>query len=172
MKILRKMVKFGLVHNDDILDIREDTEEDVPPSKNSPYPPTALKDNLTEQQRSRDRDTTALYKQFVEAHKEKQRFSKKAKKAICVSCVAWVSLLIIVCCVLSIYVITKTNRQSSDIVALISAVIPIVVAIVGTLNIVVRHVFPENEEKNITEIVKAIHENDFKNKQENLKRPN
>ena len=153
------------------LEITDETIEIDPKERAIPILADPMDDNLTLEQRNRDRDTTALYKQFVEAHNEKRKFAKKAKKAICISCVAWVSLLIIMCGVLSIYVIIKTTRQAADIVALISTVIPIVVAILGTLNIVVRHVFPENEEKNITEIVKAIHENDFKNKQENLKNP-
>ena len=44
-----------------------------------------------------------------------------------------------------------------------------IAAVIGTLNIVTKYVFPENEEKNITDIVKLIHKNDLKNKQENMK---
>lgn len=125
-------------------------------------------DNLTEQQRERDKSTTKLYEQFVTAHKEKTQFSGGAKKAIRASCITWISLLFLVCIVLSAYTVILTERQTSDLLTLVSALVPIIVAIIGTLNIITKYVFPEDEDRHITEIVKAIHENDLKNKQGNI----
>jgi len=48
-------------------------------------------------------------------------------------------------------------------------IVPLVTAIIGILHVVVKYVFPEDEDKNITSIVEKIHDNDFKNKQENMK---
>ncbi|MCL2045711.1 MAG: hypothetical protein FWG88_04940 [Oscillospiraceae bacterium] len=141
-----------------------------PPSRNTLGLEIPVSDNLTVQQRSRDEETTTLYKQYVNAHKQKQVFSEKAKRTIHLYCILWVSAMLLVCFTLSFYVIIGTARNTSDIVALLSAIIPLVAALVGTLNIVTKYVFPEDEERNITEIVKQIHENDLRNKQENLKR--
>ena len=126
-------------------------------------------DYLTSQQRKRDQETTKLYEQFVKSHEDKQEFARKSKEYIRNSCFVWVIVLILTCAGLSWYVIACTERSINDIAALISALVPITVAIIGTLNIVTKYVFPEDEEKNITEIVKLIHTNDLANKQENLK---
>ena len=129
-----------------------------------------LQDNLTGQQRARDKQTTVLYRQFSDAHKSKQAFSGRAKKGIYIACTAWVSVLILGCIVFSGFVLLKPEKGVNDIVALIVAVVPMLTAILGTLNIVTKYVFPEDEEKHITEIVKTILDNDLLNKQENIKR--
>ena len=146
------------------------TIETPPANRNLPKLETPIYDNLTVQQRERDIYTTGLLKQYVEAHKKKQNFAKNAKRTIFVCCIIWVFLLVLTCIGLSVFVILGTKRQVSDIISLISAIIPLTIAIIGTLNIVTKYVFPEDEEKNITEIVKQIQENDLKNKQQNLEK--
>ena len=130
-----------------------------------------LPDNLTEQQRERDQLTTLLYKQFISVYGEKQGYVKSSKKTIRNWCIVWVSALVITFVVLTCYILFGTGRKTGDIIALISAAIPILAAIIGTLNIVTKHVFPEDEERHITEIVKTILNNDLQNKIENLKKP-
>jgi len=125
-------------------------------------------DNLTKQQRLRDTQTTALYEQFVEAHKVKQEFTRNSKLHIRNACIAWVSVLILAFIFFATYVLVFTDRKIVDIVSLISAAIPLLVAIIGTLNIVTKHVFPEDEEKHISNIVKTILDNDLKNKLANI----
>jgi hypothetical protein len=142
-----------------------------PANRTVPDTKAPIDDNLTEQQRLRDEYTTNLYKQFVDAHKEKQLFVKKSKESIRSWCIAWVTLLILACICLSAFVLIGTERQATDVIALISSAVPLVAAVIGTLNIVTKHVFPENEEQYITDIVKAINENDLKNKQQNLMGP-
>jgi hypothetical protein len=44
--------------------------------------------------------------------------------------------------------------------------------IIGMLKIIVRYIFPENEEQYITKIVEDIQKNDLKNKRENIKNEN
>lgn len=127
-------------------------------------------DNLTAQQRERDEQTTALYRQFVGAHKAKQDFVKGSKAKIRVYCTTWVSALILTCIALAAYVLIFTKRQGTDIIALVSALVPLLAAVLGTLNIVIKYVFPEEEEKHITNIVQTILQNDLLNKQENMKR--
>ena len=148
--------------------VTENTIEVVPENRFSPPLEEPIKDNLTLEQRKRDEHTTTLYKQFVEAHNEKKSFAKGSKTAIRACCIVWVSVLVFSCIVLSAFILVGTNRSLTDIVALISAIIPLIVAIIGTLNIVTQYVFPEGEDRNITEIVKQIHENDLKNKQVNM----
>ena len=158
------MVKSGLDQG-----ITERTVEISPEGRMSPETEVPINDNLTPQQRERDVDTTILYRQFVNAHKEKQEFARGSKKAIRIFCIFSVSALLVVCAFLSVFFMLGTDRQVSDVVALISAIVPLLIAIIGTLNIVTKHVFPEDEERYITEIVKIIHANDLRNKQENIK---
>lgn len=130
----------------------------------------AKDDNLTIQQRERDKQTTMLYAQYVIAHKEKQDFAKQTKGLVRNLCFIWVSFFILASVGLSLYIIICTQRQVTDIVALLGAVIPFVLAIIGTLNIVVKHVFPENEEQYINEIVIAIGKNDLEHKMSNIRK--
>jgi len=119
-----------------------------------------------EQQESRDKATTDLYRQFVESHKEKQAFVKEEKKRILDFCIKWVSVFIGACVFFSliiVLIILFTKKESAGIIALLSVIVPMVVAVIGMLTIVTKYVFPEDEEKNITEIVKAIHKNDLDN---------
>ena len=129
-----------------------------------------IPDNLTKQQRQRDSQTTILYRQFIEAHKDKQGFIKNSKNHIRNACIAWVSVLILALILFAVHVLVFTDRQIADIVSLISVAVPLLVAIIGTLNIVTKHVFPEDEEKHITDIVKTILDNDLKNKLANIRR--
>ena len=149
--------------------ITEFTEEVEPATKALPKLEPSLKDNLTDEQRKRDKHTSILLEQFVKANDEKRAFAKIAKKVICVFCLGWVSILIVTCIALACFILTQTKRTTTDIIALISALAPLLATIVGTLNIVTKHVFPEDEDRNITEIVKAIQDNDLKNKQVNIR---
>jgi len=158
------MVRSGLPE-----EVNDLTVEIAPENRDFPELEETVKDNLTAEQRKRDEDTTTLYRQFVEAHNAKQLFSRSSKKVIRACCIAWISVFIMACIGLSAYVIIGTERQSADVIALISVIIPLIVAIIGTLNIVTKYVFPENEERHITEIVKTILDNDLKNKIENVR---
>ena len=129
-----------------------------------------MDDNLTYEQRNRDKVTTGLYRQFSEAHKEKQKFIKESKELIRSWCIGWVTALVAGCLILAGYIVFYSFRSPSDVVALIGALVPLVGAVIGMLNIVIKYVFPEDEEKYITEIVKIIYKNDLLNKQENIKK--
>ena len=131
-----------------------------------------MPDNLTSEQRKRDAHTSTLYKLFVDAYKNSRQFAKTFKLVICIWGLVLVSCMTIACVILSFYILMFTERQPSDIIALISAIIPLVVSIIGLLTIITKHIFPENEEKHVTEIVKLVHENDLKNKRENIRQHN
>ena len=128
-----------------------------------------MQDYLTSEQRLRDKQTTQLYGQFVESHKQKQVFVKQSKKLIFYFCLSWVSVFVLICAGIPFYILRFPERTITDIIALISVIVPIVVAIIGTLDVVAKYVFPEDEERHITEIVKAIQENDLNDKLANLK---
>ena len=180
---LKRMERSGLgdkiPHDDDNL-------IEIPPSKKTPIDTDVLEvepvskrrpiekespinDNLTEQQRKRDEHTTILYQHFVGAQKEQHEFRGKLKYAISNWCLWGVSFLVLACIALSGYTLIYTERQSSDIIALVGAIIPLLTAVVGILGIVTRYVFPEDADKYIAEFVKQIHENDLQNKRENIK---
>ena len=72
-------------------------------------------------------------------------------------------------CIFSTIWCIVTVTTYIDIAALISSYLAIIGLIVGILKIIAEYVFPKDDEKYITEIVKAIQDNDLKNKQENIK---
>lgn len=81
-------------------------------------------------------------------------------------------------CVVSIYVgwanchIKHLRLKDVDITDLIS-ILPVhsssLIALIGILKIISKYYFDTSDEKYITDIVKIIQENDFKNKKENIK---
>jgi hypothetical protein len=131
-----------------------------------------MPDNLTVQQRKRDGYTTKLYNLFVKSYESNRNFASIFKVIICAWCLIIVSGVFVACVMLAFYILQQTERTVGDIIALISATIPLATAVMGILQIVTKHVFPEDDEKHVTEIVKAIHDNDFKNKQENIRQQN
>ncbi len=58
---------------------------------------------------------------------------------------------------------------TESLVGLISVCVTFLTSVIGVLKIIVKYCFPENDEKYITEIVKAVQQNDLENKKENLK---
>ena len=151
-------------------EITDSTVEVTPTDRSIPGIEEAMPDYFTQQQRIRDEYNTDLFKQFVEAYREKRDFAKIAKNSISIWCIICVSLLILACIGLSGYTLIWTTRQVTDVIALLSAVIPLIIAIIGTLNIVTKYVFPENEEQHITDIVNSINKNDLDNKLANINR--
>jgi len=170
------MVKHGLSDKFDLnkpVIVDEDTTEIEPSSKGKnarqQIQVTHIPDNLTDEQFERDKQTTKLYEQFVKSHRNKQKFIRSSKKLILYFCLGWVTALIIACVVFPIYVLSRPVISQYDIISLISTIVPLIGAILGTLNIVTKYVFPKSEERYITKLVRLIHKNDLKNKRVNIK---
>lgn len=63
----------------------------------------------------------------------------------------------------------NNNASIPAMVEVISVCITFLSLIVGILTIMVKYVFPENEEEYITRIVEIIQNNDLENKKENIR---
>ena len=175
---LRRTVQCGLNNEfvtkvtDESIEIEPGIEMKVAQSVKSSPVIADVKDFLTPQQRSRDERTTILYEEFVAAYSEKRTFLKKSKRTIRCWAIAWITAIVSLIGYSLVHVLSFTDRNIGDIVILVSAIVPMLSAIIGILVIITKYVFPENEEQHITEIVKLILENDLKNKQENIKTQN
>ena len=129
---------------------------------------TNMDDNLTAEQKKRDVSTTDLYIAFIDNYKSNKLFSRKYKVVICRWCLWIIAILTASIVATILIVVCSTERKVGDIVTMVTAVASLIGTIIGILTIVAKHLFPENEEKHMTEIVKLIHENDFKNKEVNI----
>jgi len=126
-------------------------------------------DFFTTEQRNRDQFITRLFQSFVRSYESKSAFSDRAKTLILRFTIAWISIMLVSCLLATRSFILAGGRSFADISALLSAVLPFVAAIIGTLNIVTRYVFPADEEKYITEIVKSVQQYDLENKRLNMR---
>ena len=128
-----------------------------------------LKDEWqTEQQALRDLQITELLKCYVDGYSHKVKVNKKYRFWIMISCAVLV-VAVAFCCVFATVKITPMeNKSIGDIMTLITAYGGIIGSVLGVVKIITKYIFPENDEQYITEIVKAIQQNDLENKKVNI----
>lgn len=119
----------------------------------------------TTEQKERDKKITILLESYINAYKSKikvQKFLRFILFIVCISIIvgfAWVFISKIK----NIDFITS-SIEVSNLVSLISICATFIASVVGILHTIAKYCFPENDEKYITDIVKAVQENDFNNK--------
>lgn len=123
---------------------------------------------LTFQQIKRDEQITKLLQQYVSNYTLKTEFVSKGKSCLLYWSLTILAVLIAALCFLSSWFAIKGN-SINDVIKLIASAGSIVTIFVGTLKVITLYIFNKDDEKNITEIVKCIQENDLKNKIENIK---
>jgi len=122
----------------------------------------------SQQQSIRDKQITRLLKSFVDSYDDKRQFRRETKWGILFFAAFWMSLLLLACILFSKSVLADPDRSIADVAALLAALVPLVTAMLGTLGVVVRYVFPEDEDKNTAEILRLVQESDLKNRQLDL----
>ena len=130
---------------------------------------SALKDNWqTEEQKKRDVKISELLTQYVKAYSEKVSFVISKRNAI-VELLLWaISILIITIVVITFIFCFAKNGIEENLIAIISSYVSILSLIFGLLTTITKYIFPENDEKYITEIVSSIQKNDLENKKLNI----
>lgn len=123
----------------------------------------------TQEQKKRDRRVTELFTAYVEFYQGKAKAGRGYKLSIFIICI--IILLAVIGCLAAVtwFLINNSEKNPGEIAAIISAYITLAVSIVGVFKLVVEYVFPKDDEKYITEIVKAIQQNDLENKKENIR---
>lgn len=141
----------------------------VVPARNNEQ--LAEPDYLTNEQRIRDKKITQLLNAYVVDYQEKTSKNRLYKDVVFWFSVATLGIFtVIFAFFIVIQVVWRQNSMATeDVVSLVSVCITYLTLVVGILKIITKHIFPAKEEKNITEIVKTIQDNDFQNKKENLK---
>lgn len=121
----------------------------------------------TEQETKRDEFITDLLMEYVNSCKDKFQFKKIYKEKLFKVCIFSISALILLMIVICILLVCR--RDGLDlIIPFISTCVTFIGSFIGILKIIVKYIFPENDEKYITEIVQLIQNNDLANKKENL----
>lgn len=124
----------------------------------------------TTQQRSRDKNITALLQSYVNTYNYKNSSNKWYKGILFGVCV----LILISFTVVLIFTVINFGRAiqwmtTESVVQLISVCLTFLTLIVGILKIITKYVFPVNDEEYITRIVELIQNNDLENKKENIR---
>ncbi|MBR2949948.1 MAG: hypothetical protein IKC46_08805 [Lachnospiraceae bacterium] len=125
---------------------------------------------MTKQQRLRDKRVTELLELYVSGYKYKNQ-SNKWYKGLLLLCSCSILIAFTVVFIILIFNMDFSNDAVSvtSMVEVISVCITFLSLIVGILTIIVKYVFPENEEEYITRIVEIIQNNDLENKKENIR---
>lgn len=122
----------------------------------------------TKQQKKRDKIITDLLKQYLKSYKNKVEITKTSRIIISITLGIILITLISTCVFITCLCIKKEISDWTNLIALISAYATLFGLIIGLLKIITKYIFPTDDEKYITEIVKAIQSNDLANKREDL----
>lgn len=123
---------------------------------------------MTEEQSNRDGKITELLSKFVENYSNKVTQNKNFKEELFDFCKWLVGAFAVAICVIIFITTASGNMNTGQIVAMISASASLIAVPIGIFKIVVSYIFPKEEEKYITEIVKLIQKNDLENKKTNI----
>lgn len=128
----------------------------------------ALEDLLTKEQRKRDEKITELLGKYVDSYKHKVENREKQRNMVINIC-KWIVGVLLSCCVFTTFFLVKRgNFDIPDVAVLISAYGSALGSAGIVLKIITQYLFPLDEEKYITDIVKLIQDNDLKNKEINV----
>lgn len=122
----------------------------------------------TDQQRRRDLEITSLLKEYVKYYRIKSHSSKRYRAVLFWGCVS-VTFALLAACIFSIMWWTlQKDKDTNDVIGLITACATLIGAVIGILKIITAYVFPREDEKYVTGIVESIQKNDLENKKANM----
>ncbi len=123
----------------------------------------------TQEQELRDQSITILLREYVCFFKDRKEENKQGRKEIKYFCFLSVILLLVIIFSIVSLTIIHNVKDISVVAVIISSIIGLFGSIFGLIKYVAMYSFPVEDEKYVTDIVKAIQENDFKHKHENFK---
>lgn len=122
----------------------------------------------TDEEQKRDEMITGLLGIYVDAYESKVEENKGYRKQIFGVCIRIVSLFAVILAAMP-FLALSGEMGMEDVVAFVTACVSFLALIIGLLHIVTEYVFPKDNERYITDIVKAIQENDLENRKETAK---
>lgn len=126
----------------------------------------------TSEQIKRDEQITLLLTKYVNNYSDKIENNKDYKAQIFTVCESIIVMYALVIPFAILYICNSRKGSTitgADVAALLSVCISFLGLIIGLMQIITKYVFPEKEEEYITQIVRAIQENDLKHKKQNMK---
>ena len=147
------MSEFGGLFKEFLDGITEQKKEETPEG--------FYKSSLgTEEQQKRDRKITELLGLYVSYYKDKTENNRKFRKTIFRFCIGVLGTYTLFLIVAGFLVLTR-GSEAGHVIAFITASVTYVLAVIGLVKIITEHIFPQDDEKYITEIVQAIQNNDL-----------
>lgn len=141
--------------------------------KNIQIFPTDSSDTLKDQwqtveQKKREREITRLLQEYVTAYGRKAQFQYKTRKTILRALCPTIVILALAFGA-AVYILIRNGIGNLEAFAgILSVCVTFAGLLLGSFNMIVKYAFPEDDEKYITEIVKAIQSNDLENKKQNI----
>lgn len=116
---------------------------------------------LRKSQSDRASIITDILRNYKDQQKERFNFKKDKQKKLLYVLLGIIGCLTVTIIVLSIYFFRTTLvTHTKGIVAFISSIVTYLTVLISVLLIIVKYVFPEDEEKNFNDLVSKIIEND------------
>lgn len=124
--------------------------------------------NRTKEQNERDKQITILLQSYVKNYANKVRKNKTYKSVLFIFCIiGFFGVFLLGVAVMFYLTFCLKHKNWSDIATLATVSTTMMGSLVFLVKIIAKYVFPENEENNITMLVKTIQENDLSDKKLN-----
>lgn len=118
----------------------------------------------SEEQSKRDKVISQLLIEYVAEYKAKNKSSKCIRRTILIFSLSSVALFILAGLICLCFYMRSGSKDWKDLAATVSAFLTCAGLLIGVIEIITKYAFPTDSEKNITEIVKAIQNNDLTNR--------
>lgn len=120
----------------------------------------------TKQQKERDKIITDILKKYKENYENKADCNKKYKKKIADVCIVLIeaSFAIFFLSIIVVLFCEDLRNSIQGVASLLTICVSMLGLIIGIFKIVTKYIFPEKEEKYITQIVNSIQTNDYNTK--------
>lgn len=117
----------------------------------------------------RDREITRLLQEYVTAYGRKAQFQYKTRKTILRALCPTIVILALAFGA-AVYILIRNGIGNLEAFAgILSVCVTFAGLLLGSFNMLVKYAFPEDDEKYITEIVKAFKATDLENKKQNIR---
>lgn len=105
---------------------------------------------------------TSLFGNYRDQQAERYEYKKEKKGSILRFLVFLIIGIFALLCYCCYTVVSRNSYKTEDIVALVSSFVTCLGSILSILMIIIKYIFPEDEDKNFNNLVTAIIENDTK----------
>lgn len=120
----------------------------------------AYREKMRKEQEKRTEEITNLFVNYRGQQEQRYKYKHEIKPKLIRRLSILIGVLIVLLAVFSVLIVCLNEINGAVVVALVSGFITCLSAVLSILLIIVKYIFPEDEDKNFNDLVKSIITND------------